>query len=90
MKQTVIALVLVCLWGSACSGAEEGPPASLFAGKAVLVSCFQSWCPGCRSYDIPMTKLLMDKYKSDPRFIARRAAPLHRKVDRIYPTRVPG
>ncbi len=55
-------------WANVPGGAKV-PPASLFHDKVVFVSAFQTWCPGCHSYGIPMTKLLMDKYKGNTNII---------------------
>jgi thiol-disulfide isomerase/thioredoxin len=55
-------------WANVPGGAAT-PPATLFYNKVVFVSCFQAWCPGCRTYGIPMTKLLLDKYRGNPNIV---------------------
>lgn len=34
-------------------------------GKVVVIYCFQSWCPGCRSHGFPTLKKLVDHYDTD-------------------------
>jgi len=43
-----------------------------FAGKAIYVFCFQSWCPGCHSHGFPALQAVEEHYRDrdDVVFIA--------------------